>query len=226
MFTCIPRLADLLLKTARAVLAVGLLAGPPAVLANPAESRAPALQVGDLVFIRVSARPFLEVAAATGSWTNHVGIVVDTTGPEPLLAESTFPRSRHTPWSEFVARSEAGRVAVMRLDAPLSATQRQAVTQAARQRLGVHYDTGFDLYSRGQFCSRFVREVLWEATGTTVGEVESFRTLLRRQPDAQLGFWRLWYLGSIPWQRQTVTPASVLASRGLHKVFEASPRLQ
>lgn len=220
MFTCTQRFAEGLLKTARAVMAAGLIAGPLWAHATAVEDLAPALQVGDLVFIRVSARPFVEVAAATGSWTNHVGIVVDTTGPEPLLAESTFPRSKHTSWSQFVARSEGGRVAVTRLDTPLSADQEHAVAQAARQRLGVHYDTGFDLYSRGQFCSRFVREVLLQATGTALGEVESFQALLHRQPDAHLGFWRWWYLGSIPWQRQTVTPASVLASQRLQTVFE------
>ena len=47
------------------------------------------LDVGDLVFIRVPARPFLEVAAATDSWTNHVGVVVDTSGTQPLIGEST-----------------------------------------------------------------------------------------------------------------------------------------
>ncbi len=222
MFTCLQRFAESLLKTARAVLATCLLAGPLWAQAMAAEDLAPALQVGDLVFIRVVARPFLEVAAATGAWTNHVGIVVDTNGPEPLLAESTFPRSRHTPWSRFVDRSEGGRVAVLRLNTALDASQQQAVAQAARERLGVHYDTGFDLYSRGQFCSRFVREVLLVAMGKAVGEVESFQALLQRQPNANFGFWRLWYLGSIPWQRQTVTPASVLASGDLERVFDGT----
>jgi hypothetical protein len=36
------------------------------------------MKVGDLVFIRVGVRPFLEVADATDSWTNHVGIAVAT----------------------------------------------------------------------------------------------------------------------------------------------------
>lgn len=222
MFTGIQRFTAACAKIARALLASCWLAAPLCAQATTAEDLAPALQVGDLVFIRVSARPFLEVAAATGSWTNHVGIVVDTSGAEPLLAESTFPKSKHTTWSRFVARSEGGRVAVARLGTPLSAAQQQALAQAARQRLGVHYDTGFDLYSRGQFCSRFVREVLLAATGTALGEVESFQALLQRRPDAHLGFWRWWYLGSIPWQRQTVTPASVLASEGLQRVFDGS----
>jgi hypothetical protein len=195
------RLMSLALK------AMLLLGSLPALAATP-----PPLQVGDLVFIRVPYKPFREVAAATGSWTNHVGIVVDTDGAEPVVAESTLPFSRQGPLSSFVARSEGGRVAVMRVAGELTPQQQAAVQAAAQQRLGVRYDTGFNLQSRGQFCSRFVHEVLLQATGQAVGQVQTFGQLLQQRPDANLGFWRLWFGGRIPWQRQTVTPASVLHS--------------
>jgi Permuted papain-like amidase enzyme, YaeF/YiiX, C92 family len=184
------------------------------------QTLAPQLAVGDLVFIRVAAKPFLEVADATLSWTNHVGVVVDVSGAEPLVAESTIPWSRTTGLSRFVARSQGGRFAVSRLSAELTAQQKQSVTQAAAKRSGVLYDTGFDLTSKRQFCSRFVREVLLEATGKAVGEVETFERLLSRNPDTRLGFWRVWYFGSIPWSRTTVTPASVLTSPELQIVFD------
>jgi hypothetical protein len=181
---------------------------------------APSLNVGDVVFIRVGARPFREVAAATDSWTNHVGIVIDTAGDEPLVAESTFPLSRTTPLSKFAARSEGGRLAIARLKAPLSDSQRRQLVAAAERRAGIFYDTGFDLHSRRQFCSRYVREVIEEATGVRVGEVETFATLLTRRPQTDLGFWRVWYFGQIPWQRETVTPASLLRSPELVPVFD------
>lgn len=187
------------------------LAAPPAV----------PLHVGDLVFIRVTARPFLEVANATACWTNHVGVVVDTDGDEPLIAESTFPLARTTPLSHFVQRSEHGRCAVARLNSPLTPAQCQLLVAAAARRMGRLYDTGFNLHSSRQFCSRFVREVLHEATEIEVGEVETFATLLQRNPNPQLTFWRLWYLGRIPWQRSTVTPANVLRSPHLRVIFDA-----
>jgi hypothetical protein len=189
---------------------------PPVAGATLARS----LAVGDLVFIRIGAYPFRKVAEATGSWTNHVGIVVDTSGTEPLVGESRFPFSGTTTLARFVARSVGGRVAVMRLPVPLSAAQREAVVAAAAKRANVFYDTGFDLHSRRQFCSRYVREVLHEAAGVDVGRVEDFRTLLVQAPDADVGFWRAWYFGSIPWQRETVTPASVLRTPGLATVFD------
>lgn len=181
---------------------------------------APSLKVGDVVFIRVTARPFREVAAATGSWTNHVGVVIEADRGDPVIAEATFPLSRTTKLSRFVERSDHGRVAVMRLSEPLTVEQEQRVREAALRRTGVFYDTGFDLHSQRQFCSRYVREVLGEATGVSVGEVETFATLLTRQPHADLSFWKVWYFGRIPWQRETVTPASLLQSAALQPVFD------
>lgn len=209
-------------------LAALLVASPTLARAEPAtesaatsvRALAPTLFVGDVVFIRVAARPFREVAAATDSWTNHVGIVIDTAGDEPLVAESTFPLSRTTKLSKFAARSEGGRLAIARLRAPLTPEQQQQLVAAAERRTGIFYDTGFDLHSRRQFCSRYVREVIEEATGIRVGEVETFATLLTRRPQTDLGFWRAWYFGQIPWQRETVTPASLLRSSELVPVFD------
>jgi Permuted papain-like amidase enzyme, YaeF/YiiX, C92 family len=179
------------------------------------------LCVGDLVFIRVSALPFRWVARATGSWTNHVGVVIDVGGKEPVVAESRFPLSCTTSLSRFIGRSEGGRVTVTRLKSPLTAAQKHRVRVAANRRLGIFYDSGFNLHSRRQFCSRYVREVVGEATGTSIGEVETFATLLSRQAHSSLGFWRLWYFGRIPWHRETVSPANLLRSSELTTVFDS-----
>jgi hypothetical protein len=179
------------------------------------------LLVGDLVFIRVTARPFLEVANATNSWTNHVGVVVDDGGDDPLIAESTFPLARTTSLTRFLARSDHGRCAVARLPLPLDDQQRAMLVAAASRRMGTFYDTGFNMSSRRQFCSRFVREVIDEATNIQLGEVETFETLLRHNVDPNLAFWRLWYFGRIPWQRRTVTPASLLQSPKVRVVFDS-----
>ena len=185
---------------------------------------APKLTVGDLVFIRIGFKPFAEVAAATGTWTNHVGVVVDVSGDEPRIGESAFPLSRITTLSRFVKRSENGRFAVMRLKEDLTAEQQASVLAAATRRLGIFYDTGFDLHSRRAFCSRYVREVLAEATGYTVGEVETFAHLLASRPSANQIFWKVWYFGRIPWDRETVTPASLLRSPEVQAVFDGIAR--
>ena len=177
-------------------------------------------EIGDIVFIRVTVRPFLEVASATRSWTNHVGIVVGRRGGEPLVAESTFPLSRVTTMSRFLVRSDRGACVIARLKQPLDAAQRRRLVDAAMRRVGVIYDTGFNLASRRQFCSRFVREVVRDATRIALGDVETFDMLLRRNPDHPLGFWKVWYFGRIPWQRRTVTPASLMSSGELRVVLD------
>ena len=192
----------------------------PAPAAEPIGELARSLQVGDIVFTRIGAYPFRKVAEATGTWTNHVGIVLDVSGKEPVIGESRFPFSGSTTLRRFVARSAGGRVAVMRLPAPLTQAQHAAIVAAATQREHVFYDTGFDARSHRQFCSRYVREVLQQGAGVEVGRVETFRTLLESAPEADVGFWRVWYFGAIPWQRETVTPASVLHTPGLRTIFD------
>ena len=180
------------------------------------------LKVGDVVFTREPYYLLRKVADASGSWTNHVGIVIDTSGAEPLVAESKVPRAVITPLSRFVGRSEAGYVAIRRPVHALSRDEESRLAAAARARIGRWYDLGFNLHSSGQFCSRLVYESLLAATGESIGEVTNFETLLKSNPDAPLAFWRVWYLGQIPWARETVTPASQYTSAALATVYDAS----
>lgn len=201
-----------------------LLASP--VQANPAaEPRLPmdelasVVKVGDIVYIDVPAYPFRQISLVTRNWVNHVGIVVQT-GEEIVVAESALPLSRRTSLRKFIARSAQGRVAVQRLDHEWTEQELAQLQVASEKRMGILYDTGFNLHSQGQFCSRFVRELVLEATGISLGEVVDFSTLLKRNPEANLGFWRLWYLGRIPWARQTVTPASLYQEAHMLAVFD------
>ena len=182
------------------------------------------LAVGDIVFVHIGALFFSKVAQDTGSWTNHVGIVIDITGAEPIVAESTVPLSKRTKLSKFIGRSKDGQVAIKRLPYTLDTTQQSAIKRAAEKRLMRLYDGGFNLASRKQFCSRFVHEVMKEALGIELGKVETLRELLDANPQADLGFWRLWYFGRIPWERKTVTPASQLNDPRLTTVFDGNVR--
>ena len=186
----------------------------------PAEVAAD-IRVGDVIFTREPYYLLRKVADASGSWTNHVGVVIDTSGSEPLVAESKVPKSVVTPLSRFVGRSAAGYVAVRRPLHELSPAEQAALAEAARLRTGRWYDLGFNLNSQRQFCSKLVYQSLLAATGEEVGEVASFADLLRSNPDAHVGFWRAWYLGSIPWERVTVTPGSQLLSAKLATVYDA-----
>ena len=103
---------------------------------------------------------------------------------------------------------------------PLTPEQQAKLRKAAEARNGILYDTGFNLHSHKQFCSRYVREVLNEATDINIGEVEKFSVLLMNNPNANQTFWKTWFFGGIPWNRETVTPASELQDKKMHVVFD------
>jgi Permuted papain-like amidase enzyme, YaeF/YiiX, C92 family len=106
------------------------------------------LCAGDIIFTRIRGTPFRQIADATGTWTNHVGIVVGFNRFGAVIAESRVPLSRRTRFRSFVRRSAQGRVAVLRLPQPLSDEEIRRLQRAARSRLGRFYDTGFNLRSR------------------------------------------------------------------------------
>jgi hypothetical protein len=67
--------------------------------------------------------------------------------------------------------------------------------------------------------------VLQESTGEAIGEVQTFRELLERNPAADLRLWKMWYFGRIPWDRTTVTPESLYTCRSLRIVFDGTVTL-
>ena len=183
------------------------------------------LQVGDIVFIRVGNFLYRRVAAATLSWTSHVGMVHHRAGDEWMIAESAVPRSRFCSLSRFIHRSQQGVVSIKRLREAPDAQAQAKLAEAATRRLGRWYHLGFDLDSRMQFCSKFVHEIYREAMGVELGTIENFRQLLSKNPRTSLRFWRCWFLGRIPWHRRTVTPASLYESPLLETVYEHLPTM-
>lgn len=182
------------------------------------------MRVGDLVFIRIRFPPFTAIASATDTWTNHVGIVVEFNSSGPIIAESRFPLSRRSPLTAYVRRSENGRVAVLRLPRRLTEEESERVRAAVHVRLGCLYDTGFNIDSRRQFCSKFVREVLKEACGESLGGIITLGALLAQRPETDLRLCKLWYFGKIPWTRRTVTPASLYFDPALQVAFDGTLR--
>lgn len=58
--------------------------------------------------------------------------------------------------------------------------------------------------------------------GAFACRVQTFADLLQQQPGVDLSFWKVWYFGNIPWERATVTPASVLQSPQLQILFDSA----
>lgn len=179
------------------------------------------LESGDVLFTSISNFLYRRVAQATGSKTSHVGIAFHDPDAGWLVAESAVPTVRYSPLADFIARSDKGWLVVRRMRGGLSTDQVESLRNECDRRMGKLYHLGFHYGSSRQFCSKFVFETYLAALGVEVGTVESFHTLLTSLPDTPLLFWRLWFLGRIPWSRLTVTPASQLRSERLETIWES-----
>lgn len=176
------------------------------------------LEEGDILFISINAFLYKQVARGTGSWCSHVGFAVQEAG-EWYVLESAVPVVRRTPLRKFLSKTCAGEVAIRRLKGGVSAEQVARLKAAASERMGTLYHLGFRFDSKRQFCSKFVHECFRDALGVSLGKVETLEVLLEQNPQASVGFWRAWFLGFIPWQRRTLTPASQLVDDSLDTVF-------
>ncbi len=179
-------------------------------------------ETGDIVFTCIGARLFGQISAASQCWSNHVGIIIGHDGEDYLVAESRVPLSTVTTLARFIQRSTDQLYAVRRLTGGLTTEQKLALVEKVPGRLLKLYHTGFKYDSARQFCSKFVFDIYKEALCIPVGEIETFENLLHRNPNAKLAFWKFWFLGSIPWNRKTVTPASLWHHPSLDLIFNSS----
>ncbi|UOB58829.1 hypothetical protein MRS60_18775 [Burkholderia pyrrocinia] len=116
--------------------------------------------VGDLVFIRVPAGSPRNAAGTTGAWANRFGIVVDTSGDEPVIAEPAFAWTKLTPLSRFVAHADGGRIALARRVAAPTADEQRRLHAMAEQRIDALLGNRFNLRVRRGFCAQYVNDVL------------------------------------------------------------------
>jgi len=180
------------------------------------------LEPGDILFTSIPNFLYRRVANATGSRASHVGIVFWDQETGWSVAESAVPVVRYSSLADFISRSDNGWLVVRRVSGGLSANQVTLLRNECDKRMGRVYHLGFRYSSSRQFCSKFAYETFLSALGVQIGTVETFQDVFNRLPDdTQLWFWRVWFMGRIPWSRRTVTPASQLGSDKLQTIVEA-----
>ena len=103
----------------------------------------------------------ISCSSACRPWANRFGIVVDTSGDEPLIAEPTvFAWTKLTPLSRFVARTDGGRIALARRVAAASADAQRRIHALAEQRIDALLGSRFNPQVRRGFCAQYVTDVL------------------------------------------------------------------
>ena len=183
------------------------------------EELQPKMKSGDLVFISSDYYLFRKVSEATNTWANHVGLAFERDG-EWVVAESKVPFSTVTPFCEYVGRTIDRKVTIRRVSEDLSEGEVEALWESAMDKMGILYHLGFKLHSSRQFCSKFVYQVYKEALDVEVGEIQTFRDVLEENPNGDQTFWKWWFLGMIPWDRETVTPRNQLLDPDLITVHD------
>lgn len=176
------------------------------------------LKEGDIIFISIPNFLYRAIEKGTNSQTSHVGILLKE-NDKWMVAESKVPVSMLTPLEDFINRSNNSWFAIRRFNEDLSQEQLKELKKACEVRYGVLYDFSFNFHSAKLFCSKFVYEVFKESCNIDVGELESFKTLINKNPTALTGFWRLWFLGFIPYEKLTVTPQSQITDKNLKEVI-------
>jgi hypothetical protein len=186
--------------------------------ANLCEKVADHLQEGDLVFLDMDSVIFEQVAVATQTWTSHVGVAVYDEGW--YVVESALLVSRQTPLCKYLKRTQDERFAIRRLSDGLTPTQLLELKDYLQSQMGIFYDTGFNYDSERLFCSKLVYQA-YQVLGIEVGQIKTMRDLLSENPNGSLTFWKWWFLGSIPWERRTITPKDQLIDSDFYTVLSS-----
>lgn len=132
------------------------------------------LQTGDIVLqaSRSSRAPIIE--RASRSPYSHVG-VVEVTKDGAFVIEAIQPVSR-TPLSKWKARSEDGKLTVLRAKKLDGATLAKVVAEAKKD-LGKPYDAKYRWDDATLYCSELVVKAFERGAGVTLGEKEKVRSL-------------------------------------------------
>ncbi len=179
------------------------------------------LRDGDLVFFGLSNVVFRQLAAATNSWTSHLGIVFKSENGKWMVAESLIPFSRKTEFCHFIQRGYKKYFEIHRLKSSFPENKKSELISEIDQRMGKPYDLGFNYNTSKMFCSKFVYDIFYKILGVQVGHLQTFRDLQNQNPTYDFSFWKYWFGGRIPWERQTVTPASQVEDEDLVEIYRS-----
>lgn len=180
------------------------------------------LKPGDLIFIDRDDWLYRQIAKVTGSWASQVGLCaqdVDGSG-KWFVYEGGMPLVRRVELSRFLSRTRDNRFAVRRLTTPLSLDEQALITEAVDRRVGRFNGMSFNYDANQLFGPKLIREVFNEVLGIMPGEIITIADLRQHVSAKALWFWRIWYLGAIPWKRRTCIPHSLYVDPRLQTVFE------
>ena len=178
------------------------------------------LREGDIAFINVDTWLYRKVAAATKSWTTHVGIVLKEKD-KWIVAESSIPFSKKTPFCKFIQHTSHDQYSIRRIGhTEFAMKEMEQIKSLVNANMGRFYDLYFNYDSPRLFCSKFVYDLIKDTTGMEIGQVETLDNIRKNNPTGDTTFWEYWFLGNVPWQQRTITPQSMYEDAKLITISE------
>lgn len=194
------------------LLTVVLLASLPA----RAQSYQPAH--GDVVFQTLEPGPLVNaIETVSQSHFSHCGIVViRKDGVFVLEAMGTV---HYTPWKEWVEQGVGGHFEVYR-PKTLKGADRDKFVDGARKYLDLPYDYHYKMDDEYIYCSELVYKGFKVATGREPVPPQKLKDLNWR---ASVAFIMVWEMGSLPLEREIITPVALTRSADFEKVYSNYP---
>jgi hypothetical protein len=175
------------------------------------------------VFQRSRSSQSAAVAAATRSKYTHMGIVLLEDG-KPAVLEAVQP-TRLTPFADWSARGEGGKVVVKRLkdaDEVFTAKVRLRMREIGRAWLGRPYDLLFQWSDDRLYCSELAYKLLDRAAGVQVGKLQKAKEFNLSSPEVQKKLKERFGAGKATFDpdETVVSPQSMFEDPKLITVFE------
>jgi len=177
------------------------------------------LENGDIIFIVNPSGQGKAIQLATKSKYTHVGIVFIENN-KPYVYHAVEPVTKST-LKEFVNMSADGTYAVKRLKdkTPLTASAIKQMKDEATQKLGIHYDQGFNWGDDEFYCSEYVWKLYNHAIKLNIGELKPLKSFDLSHPKVK-EILKQRYGNDIPYNENMISPGDMFESKFLDLVTQ------
>lgn len=173
---------------------------------------------GDVVFQTLQSGPLVQaIETVSQSHFSHCGIVV--LRKDGVFVLEAMDTVHFTPWEEWVAQGSGGRFEVYRLK-NLKGADRDKFVDGAIKYLGLPYDYHYKMDDEHIYCSELVYKGFKVAMGRELAPPQKLKDLNWR---ASVAFILVWEMGSIPLERDIITPVALTRSAEFQKVYSNYP---
>jgi len=177
----------------------------------------PTLKSGDIIFIVNPAGQGKAIQLATKSKYTHVGIVFVENG-KIYVYHAVEPVTK-SELEDFVAMSADGTYSVKRLkdQSVLTSSVLVQMKNEAVQKLGIHYDLGFNWSDEELYCSEYVWKLYEHALKIEIGKLRPLKEFDLTHPKVKY-IMEQRYGKDIPYNEKMISPGDMYNSTLLEEI--------